>query len=125
MSIPEATTEYMYYVRAVFGTPELEDEWNAWYSGTHIEEMLSVPGIRSATRYREIGVDARYVTIYEIESPDVLSSPEYLAIAGWGERWRPHITRYHRGVVKRTAPEESYLGPAATHLPARGATDGH
>lgn len=124
MSIPEPTTEYLYYVRAVFGTPELEDEWNAWYSGEHIEEMLSVPGIHSASRYREIGTDARYITIYEIESPDVLESAEYHAIAGWGERWRPHIAQYTRGVVKRTTPEESYLGPAATHLPVRSATDG-
>jgi hypothetical protein len=63
----------------VFGNPESPEqdaEFNEWYEGTHIPDVLAtVPGVVSAQRYkhtqlaREAGqpVKYNYVTIYEIE----------------------------------------------------------
>ncbi|MEU4654889.1 hypothetical protein AB0G32_13205 [Streptomyces sp. NPDC023723] len=48
-----------------------EDEFRDWYWGTHIPEILALPGFLSARRYRATGPDAgaphRYVTLYEVE----------------------------------------------------------
>ncbi len=45
-------------------------EFNAWYSNTHIPEVVALPGFVSAQRY-EYASDAptayRYATVYEIE----------------------------------------------------------
>src|SRR5215469_7082127 len=63
----------------VFGnpaSPEQDAEFNEWYEGTHIPDVLAaVPGVVSAQRFkhkqldREGGKPAKYeyVTIYEIE----------------------------------------------------------
>ena len=52
-----------------------EDEFNEWYAGEHIPQMLSVPGFVSARRYVALDepgdqgetADYRYLAIYEIE----------------------------------------------------------
>jgi hypothetical protein len=62
----------------VFGnpaTPEQDAEFNEWYEGTHIPDVLTVPGVVSAQRYkirqldREAGKAPKfsYMTVYEIE----------------------------------------------------------
>lgn len=62
----------------VFGNPTSPDqdaEFNEWYNTTHIPDVLAVPGVVSAQRFkrtlldREAGqpVDYGYVAIYEIE----------------------------------------------------------
>lgn len=52
--------------------PGREDEYNEWYDGEHVPEMLSVPGFVSAQRYVVHGPpdnppEFRYLAIYEIE----------------------------------------------------------
>jgi hypothetical protein len=54
--------------------PGREDEYNKWYDGEHVPEMLSIPGFVRAQRYVVHGpADAppefRYLAIYEIEGP--------------------------------------------------------
>jgi hypothetical protein len=62
----------------VFGsplTPEQDGEFNDWYESTHIPDVLKVPGVLSAQRYkvqqldREAGKPPRfsYMTVYEFE----------------------------------------------------------
>jgi hypothetical protein len=62
----------------VFGnppSPEQDAEFNEWYEGTHIPEVLRVPGVLSAQRYKVRQLDGAggkppkfsYMTIYEIE----------------------------------------------------------
>ena len=66
------------HLYVVFGnptSPERDAEFNEWYDQTHIPEVLAVPGIISAQRFkhhqldRDAGKPVRYsyVTIYEIE----------------------------------------------------------
>lgn len=50
------------------------DEYNAWYDGTHIPELLQIPGIVSARRLEAtpimVGGGAPgqpYITLYELE----------------------------------------------------------
>jgi hypothetical protein len=54
--------------------PAREDEFNKWYSQTHLPELLSVPGFAAARRYKMQGADpsARpYLAIYELEADDL------------------------------------------------------
>ncbi len=68
------------FVQVVFSNPVAgrEDEFNEWYDNVHIPELLTVPGMLSATRYAlheaeiyhvEGGVvpEHKYMCVYEME----------------------------------------------------------
>lgn len=44
-----------------------DDEYREWYWGTHIPEILALPGFTAARRYRAGAGPHKYVTIYEVE----------------------------------------------------------
>ncbi|GAA2592513.1 hypothetical protein GCM10010435_84160 [Winogradskya consettensis] len=49
-----------------------EEEFREWYWGTHIPELLALPGFVAAHRYQvpesvTLGVPHRYATLYEVE----------------------------------------------------------
>jgi hypothetical protein len=54
-------------------SPEREDEFNAWYGGVHLRELLAVPGFVSARRFRRVsGAEApEYLAVYEVEADDL------------------------------------------------------
>lgn len=62
-------------VLAVFSnpaSPEQEAEYNDWYNTTHLDELMAVPGIVAATRYRVADGPGpapthRYVAVYELD----------------------------------------------------------
>jgi hypothetical protein len=60
-------------VRSRPDSPEREDEFNAWYSGVHLRELLAVPGFVSARRFRRVsGAEApEYLAVYEVEADDL------------------------------------------------------
>jgi hypothetical protein len=61
-------------VQSVPSDPAREDEYNAWYAGKHIPEVLEIPGIVSARRYKLVGrkgQPASYLALYELEADDV------------------------------------------------------
>lgn len=45
-----------------------EDEFHEWYEQVHIPDLLAIPGIRSAQRYRSTREDGsnRWLAIYEL-----------------------------------------------------------
>jgi hypothetical protein len=63
-------------------SPEVEEEYNAWYDGDHLPQILaSVPTITGAKRYRiapgqnsSIPGAPRYLAIYDIEADDVMDA---------------------------------------------------
>jgi len=59
----------------------MEEEFNAWYEDEHLPERLAIPGFRSARRWVAEGRpgEGKYLATYELDSPDVLRSPAYLA----------------------------------------------
>lgn len=60
--------------------PELEAEFNDWYETEHIPVRLALPGFTAAVRYREHGVEHKYLAVYEIGDMRVLESAGYLAL---------------------------------------------
>src|SRR5437868_13850386 len=59
----------------------MEEEFNAWYDTEHLHERLAITGFRSARRWvadLKPG-EGKYLATYELDTPDVLHTPEYLA----------------------------------------------
>lgn len=66
--------------------PAREDEFNDWYTNTHIPEVCAVPGIVAARRYKVhdpggVGTEAGpvYVAVYELDSDDLEAPMRELA----------------------------------------------
>jgi hypothetical protein len=91
--------------------PHVEDEWNRWYDSVHLPDALRCPGVRSGRRYVSTGpiaetVDGKrellgkrlYTTIYELDSPQAVSTPEFQAMRGW-YRFAPHVRSRTQVVV--------------------------
>lgn len=59
----------------------LEDEYNEWYTNTHLREVCQVPGFKGAKRYKIVPRESakaplkhKYLALYEIETNDVEAS---------------------------------------------------
>jgi hypothetical protein len=83
--------------------PEVEDDWNRWYDEVHLPDALKCPGVKRGQRYMSVGVVSEsaagsrqtvskriYTTIYELDSPDAVNSPEFQAMRGWYQ-FAPHV----------------------------------
>ena len=77
---------------------EVEAAWNTWYDTVHLPDALACPGIHVGRRYvsespasvtvhgqRTISDSRTYTTVYEIDGPEVLETPEFQAMRGWHE----------------------------------------
>jgi hypothetical protein len=70
-------------------SPEVEAEYNAWYDGQHVPEILEhVPAITGAKRYRiapnqdlRLPGTPRYLSVYDIEADDVTDAVKQLGQA--------------------------------------------
>ncbi len=93
--------------------PGMEEEFNAWYDTEHLAERLSIPGFRSARRWV---LGKSYLATYELDSPQVLTSKEYLLKfenqSPWSRRCLGKCV-----VFKRWACEQ--LGSADPHPQAK------
>jgi len=63
---------------------EREAAWNAWYNDEHVPDVLRCPGFRQVRRFRSVqGTGTRYVTVYDVDNPEVRNSEEFTRIKGW------------------------------------------
>jgi len=97
--------------------PAHEALFNEVYDTEHIPYLLKVPGVRSAARMKGepfavvIGGETKqmpaaspvYSALYEIDSPEVLTSPEWQAAVETG-RWptevRPHTSNRKHALMR-------------------------
>ena len=73
--------------------PSKEKEFNHWYDNTHVPDVLSTPGVLSATRYENPSPgekQARFLALYEVETKDILQTMVTLNenMAKWGKQGR-------------------------------------
>lgn len=65
--------ERLLYVVLTNSTPGDDEEFNAWYTGTHIPDVISVPGFVAAQRFRFVSHPALkpaafgYAALYEVK----------------------------------------------------------
>jgi len=102
------TTKYLFVVRMDVDADK-EALFNEVYDSEHVPNILKVPGVRGATRFMgepftmSIGgvvtkkqhEGPRYAAIYEIDSPEVLLSPEWAKQAELG-RWPSEVRPFTR-----------------------------
>ena len=65
-------------------TPGQEAEYNRWYDGQHISDLLAIPGVKSAKRYKRVAQlhgdePSDFLAIYDIECDD---AGTFLAVFG-------------------------------------------
>jgi hypothetical protein len=90
----------IYIVEQLFGRADWEQEWSDWYNG-NLNVLLSVPGFRSAQRFRHVGNTPRYLAMYTVDSPAVFETPVYIAAGGNGAnsvRFRPAYQLWTRNL---------------------------
>jgi hypothetical protein len=109
------------FVASMDVDPEKEALFNEIYDAEHVPNLLKVPGVHTATRIKGehfalnigggtktiIHEGARYSTVYEIDGPQVLVSPEW---AGGGGRSlaKPSAPIYSQS---NACPVQGSLGP--------------
>jgi hypothetical protein len=90
--------------------PGMEEEFNAWYDEEHLPERLSIRGFRSARRWvAECRPgEGKYLATYELDSPAVLDSPEYLAFLNkptpWTRRCLGKAAVFRRWAMEQASP---------------------
>lgn len=86
-------TTYLYHVQMDI-PEEYEAEFNRVYDEEHIPLLMKLPGVIACRRYRlehsSVAGVARYLAVYELESPDVVKRPEWQAASDTGD-WKPNI----------------------------------
>ena len=101
-------TKYLFVVRMDVDADK-EALFNEVYDKEHVPNILKVPGVRGATRFvgepftlsiggtqtRKQHEGPRYAAIYEIDSPEVLLSPEWAKQAEAG-RWPSEVRPFTR-----------------------------
>ena len=72
-----------------------EDAYNDWYTNTHLADVLKVPGVKSATRYKLADTQMvdqdckfRYLAIYELDTDDLASVRDEILARVGTERMR-------------------------------------
>jgi hypothetical protein len=97
------------FVASMDVDPDKEALFNEIYDAEHVPNLLQVPGVHAATRIKgehfalKIGGGTKtiihegacYSTVYEIDGPHVLVSPEW-AKAGEAGRWPSQVRPYTR-----------------------------
>ena len=86
-----------------------EDEFNDWYDTEHVPDRESVPGFLTLARWVDAENAQVVLAIYDLQSVDVLQSPQYLSIgylnpSPWTRRLMPKCRRVLRFVGEQIAP---------------------
>jgi hypothetical protein len=92
----------LYIVEMEFTYTEQLTEWHAWYNN-HLLTLLSVPGFRSAQRFKSITPTVSpYLALYTLDSAAVIDSPAYRQKGGPAstEPWRSRMTQWHRNLCE-------------------------
>ncbi len=112
-----ATTKFLFFA-SMDVEPEKEALFNEVYDTEHVPSLMEVPGVISVQRFtteplvlgiagenKPVSTDGipKHTAIYEIESPAVLTSPEWAAAiesGRWPEEVRP-FTKNRRHVLRK------------------------
>ena len=91
---------------------EVEARWNHWYDTVHLPDALKCPGVLRGRRYvsagdivetnqgkRETVAKRIYTTVYELDSPAAVATPEFQAMRGWYQ-FAPHVRSRTQTVIQ-------------------------
>jgi Domain of unknown function (DUF4286) len=91
---------------------EVEADWNRWYDEVHLPDALKCPGVKHGRRYVSAGdisesirgktekIGKRiYTTVYELDGPDAVVTPEFQAMRGWYQ-FAPYVRSRTQTIVQ-------------------------
>ena len=106
--MPQGTKAPFVYLVQMDIPAEHEAAFNRIYDTEHVPEILKVPGVRGCTRYviektNKEGL-ARYLALYEVDSPEVINGPAWMEASekgDWAPKIRPHTTNRSHTIMRR------------------------
>ncbi len=78
---------------------EHDAAFNEWYDNVHLPEICKCPGYLGARRFVAIDGEPRYITLYEITTPDAIDTPEIARVRGWAE-FTEQIQNFQAGLYR-------------------------
>ena len=99
--------DYIYMVQMDIPA-ELEADFNRIYDTQHVPNIIKASGVESCTRYQlessDVAGVARFAAVYEIDSPEVPTSPAWVAASDagdWATMIRPYATNRSHIIYRR------------------------
>jgi hypothetical protein len=79
-----------------------ETDWMHWITREHAAERVGIEGFLACRIFRALGTaHNRYFILYELENPETIGSPQYLARLNeptpWSQRIMPRLQNFARG----------------------------
>jgi hypothetical protein len=79
-----------------------ETDWMHWITREHAAERVGIDGFLACRIFRALGTaHNRYFILYELENPETVGSPQYLARLNeptpWSQRIMPRLQNFARG----------------------------
>ena len=99
-----------------------DEEFNRWYNEEHLADVTSVPGVLNGARYKAVKGGPQYLAIYELETYEVLKTPEFTKIreqpTEWSKRVSPSLigTNFARYTYRQIFPDGVSPAVADTDL---------
>lgn len=83
-------------------TPGQETDYLHWLTREHTAERVGIPGFEAVRVFRaDMAETCRYLILYDLAAPSVLTSPAYLARLNeptpWSQRIMPGLRNFARG----------------------------
>ncbi len=92
---------------------DLEAEFNRLYDEGYLPNLMKVPGVRTAARYKlewsDVDDMPEYLAVYDVDHPEVPRSSEWKKASvdcGWAERIRPRLRVRRHGLFRRLPQEQ-------------------
>jgi hypothetical protein len=96
------------YIAMIDIPADIETDFNRIYDEKHIPDLLKVPGVKSAVRYKLRSTDSdevpRYLAVYEVDDPKVPNGPAWRAASDekeWVAKIRPRMIKRRHGLFEK------------------------
>src|SRR5262252_7858970 len=78
---------------------EVRDEFEDWHTREHMPERLAIRGFLRGTRWRSEPAGSFFI-LYELDAPETLAGPAYLARLNDPTPWSRKMMPHHRNMVR-------------------------
>jgi hypothetical protein len=104
-----------------------ETDYLHWLTREHTAERVGIKGFLATRVFRALGTDIRrFFILYELEAPEVLSGPDYLARLNaptpWSQRIMPILGNFVRGGGGLVSSRGTGQGGVIVAVPLHGAS---
>jgi hypothetical protein len=108
----------LFYVYTEPGSVD-EAEFHDWYDHEHGPARLTVPGFRSALRYRALDDQKpTWLALYDLDGPEVIDSPSYRELATRASEGDKSVAAGLATLERRVYEQISSDGPGSGTAPA-------